>query len=677
MTIPYAQSRSRDNPSPSTPAVAAGQPLKSPSPAKHWPMVGWFHPPQLVSTGIAIAISAIFGRHSDHRLIEALASNPSEIYDYTCHYRENDQDLCEPDASRPRQEIWIDYVGDVGDGWNSTYAIAYELAQQQRTFTYHDGTGRECQAKTGRGEILIFGGDEVYPTASREAYEQRLLGPYETALRYSKGPPYPHVFAIPGNHDWYDSLAAFIRMFTSRHWLAGWRTRQHRSYFALKLPHGWWLLGTDVQLGSDIDRPQMEYFERVAVQMQPEDRIILCHAEPHWVYEKMYEDLDPAYNESNLALLEKRLKGQVAVFLAGDQHHYRRYEATDGSSTQKITAGGGGASLHPTHTGRRGKDLTVLVEKAAAEIGQRAARTFRQRRCFPTEDESRKLCWLVLIFPYLSENASWTFGFATAGLYWLSSLAFLANMDRFTPWPGGRSLPCPDCWQPLGPYDHHVLAQLTGAALDTVLGSPLMLCWALLLTVGFILFTDTHSRRYRWIAGPIHALGHVGAAFVIALGAISLVLMLTSSGWGWAIRWGGHLFSIDLRPLVASVLVALGGFIVGPFITGLYLLVSLNGFGRHWNEAFSALAIQDWKHFLRLHIDAEGHLTIYPIGIRRVPRRWEPRQGDVGPELVPKDPNATDPALIERPIVLRCPTAIATGVTDASPGGLKPEPRAI
>ncbi len=37
--------------------------------------------------------------------------------------------------------------------------------------------------------------------------------------------------------------------------------------------------------------------------------------------------------------------------------------------------------------------------------------------------------------------------------------------------------------------------------------------------MGFILFTDTHSRRYRWIAGPIHALGHVGAAFVIALGA--------------------------------------------------------------------------------------------------------------------------------------------------------------
>jgi hypothetical protein len=86
---------------------------------------------------------------------------------------------------------------------------------------------------------------------------------------------------------------------------------------------------------------------------------------------------------------------------------------------------------------------------------------------------------------------------------------------------------------------------------------------------------------------------------------------------------------------------------------GLYLLISLNVFGRHWNEAFSALAIPDWKHFLRLHIAANGDLTIYPIGISRVPRRW--KKGDAGPELIPDDSSATEPALIEAPIILRAP----------------------
>jgi hypothetical protein len=72
-----------------------------------------------------------------------------------------------------------------------------------------------------------------------------------------------------------------------------------------------------------------------------------------------------------------------------------------------------------------------------------------------------------------------------------------------------------------------------------------------------------------------------------------------------------------------------GGFVVGPIILGLYLLISLNVFHRHGNEAFSALRVEDRKSILRLHIDATGRLTIYPIGIRRVPRRWKP-PGDPG-----------------------------------------------
>ena len=37
-------------------------------------MVGWYDPRQLAQTGVEVAISTIFGRHSDQRLVEAMAS---------------------------------------------------------------------------------------------------------------------------------------------------------------------------------------------------------------------------------------------------------------------------------------------------------------------------------------------------------------------------------------------------------------------------------------------------------------------------------------------------------------------------------------------------------------------------------------------------------------------------
>jgi hypothetical protein len=85
---------------------------------------------------------------------------------------------------------------------------------------------------------------------------------------------------------------------------------------------------------------------------------------------------------------------------------------------------------------------------------------------------------------------------------------------------------------------------------------------------------------------------------------------------------------------------------------GIYLLISLNGFGRHSNEAFSALHIPDWKNFLRLRIDVDGRLTIFPVGIRRVPRKWTASSSDSGPLMVPDDPAASAPVLIEPPIVV-------------------------
>jgi hypothetical protein len=631
-------------------------------PPKQHKMVGWYDPRQLAKTAVEVAVSTIFGRHSDHRLVEAMAAGDDdepEFYDYTVNGQPGENGN---PASGTRTSIWIDYVGDVGDGWNSTYAVAYHLAKTQCELVHPE---TQKPITTERGDLLIFGGDEVYPTASRDAYRERLLAPYETALRNSTAPN-PHVFAIPGNHDWYDSLVAFTRLFTSRRWFAGWRTRQSRSYFALKLPQNWWLLGTDVQLGSDIDGPQVEYFERIAAEIKKETQktgkpasLILCHAEPHWIRAWQYESLDPNYTESNLKLLEKRLGKDVAVFIAGDLHHYRRHEALD-KSTQKITAGGGGAFLHPTHTGWGGTRFDRIYEKNdvnGAPVDPKKLtpdEIFDLKQSFPSEKHSSRACFRNLLFPFFvfMGNASWSLGLATAILYLvLASRVPLRIHD-----PALLNL-------------DYSFGTLVGLVIYTMADNSVTALLVLLTLIGFVFFTDTHRKLYQFIGGGLHGVAHILAAFYIAFVSTSLLgNYLPGENWSARLPWpSGFDFVFDLRMLLSWVLILVGGFFAGTLIMGLYLLISLNVFGRHGNEAFSSLSIEDWKNFLRLHINEKGDLTIYPIGLRRVPRKWKTRTSGSGPELEPDPSNdeATKPILIESPIVMQKATTTDTGVKSA------------
>ena len=568
------------------------------------PMVGWYDPGQLARTGVKVLVSTLFGQNADFRLMEALAApaDAPDVYDHTALWADDGQGGERIDPTTPRPSIWIDYVADVGDGWDSTYAIAFQLAQP--TLEVVDSRG--MKVVTQRGDVLVFGGDEVYPTASRADYQARLVNPYEAALRETTA-PHPHAFAVPGNHDWYDSLVAFTRLFCGGRWFGGWKTQQARSYFAIKLPQQWWLVGPDVQLGSDVDGPQVEYFKRVAARMAPGDQVILCNAEPHWIYSKIYGAYDASiYNESNLAFLENQILGRKAsVFLAGDLHHYRRHEADDG--TQKITAGGGGAFLHPTH----GSDVALIEERD--DNGRPSGRTFRLRTSWPDPRTSRRLCWRNLFFPWINP----CFGLVPALLYLLLAWSVLVDLS-----------------------DRHGLSDVMATVSQRMLQRPGP--WFLVLAVlgAFVLFTDTHSRVYRWTAGPIHGMTHLLAILLIGWG----VTYLTVSLWGLP-------FGSPRQLVVAGPLIVVTGWLVSGVIMGLYLLISLNVFGRHANEAFSSLRIPDWKHFLRLRIDATGALTIFPIGIQRVPRHWGRRAPGAG-GVFPAQGEGLAPRLIEDPIVV-------------------------
>jgi hypothetical protein len=71
-------------------------------------------------------------------------------------------------------------------------------------------------------------------------------------------------------------------------------------------------------------------------------------------------------------------------------------------------------------------------------------------------------------------------------------------------------------------------------------------------------------------------------------------------------------------------------------------------FGRHSNEAFSSLRIADFKQWVRMKIDRAGRLTIFAIGIDRVPRRWRTGSRNGVTTDLPDDPRATAPRLLDR-----------------------------
>jgi hypothetical protein len=533
-------------------------------------MTGWFDPNVLAQSATAMVTANIFGRHSDTRLIEALGTQPQDVFDYSAA-------AAAAAAGGQDGDFWIDYVADLGDGWNPTYAIA-------------DAMSRETLQDTRAGQVLVMGGDQVYPYPSREAYARRTESPYAAA--YSGRATRPDLFAIPGNHDWFDSLISFSRLFCRpERGFAGCRTRQTRSYFALRLPRDWWLIGIDLQLGADFDEPQIRYFQHVAQQMSARANVILCVPEPMWVYELAYPHYD-AYNARTLEYFENEvLCRPVSVKITGDLHFYQRH--ADAAGAQKIIAGGGGAFLHPSH-----RPSTPQLRKG-----------FTQQATYPPPQVSAQLAWRNLLFPFLNPKSGWLFAIVYALSAWIAS----SRLD-FT--------------------DIETFPVALRSVLATAVRDPILGLWLIMVTGAILFFTDTHSRVYRVLGGGLHAFTHLLAALALAWASMRFTVNVLGMEYG-----------SSSQLLSAGLMTFLGGALVGGLVLGLYLLISVSVFGRHANEAYSSLRIQDYKQWLRLRIDRHGVLTGWCFAIDRVPRRW---RDDQSGRPVADDARATVPRVVDR-----------------------------
>jgi hypothetical protein len=541
--------------------------------------VRWLSPRQLIRAAVSVVLSDIFGAYSDKRELQQGGVFTQETF---AHDRAG--------------ELWLDYVSDVGDGFDATYSVASLLAADKLDV---DGAPETLP----RGEVLVMGGDEVYPVASAWAYEERTTRVYAAALPETSG-AHPTLYAVPGNHDWYDGLTAFLRMFAQDGTIGAWRTAQKRSYFALSLPQRWWLLAVDIQLDTYIDAPQLAYFQKVAEAIQPGDGIILCTAKPCWYEAARGED----GSHRRLGYFAEKALGDrrhgIRLVLTGDAHHYARYESPATGQTL-LTSGIGGAYTSATHH----LDPRITVPPLAHPEG---TDTTPVEYClaahtWPPRPASRRLAWGVFRLPFRN----------------------------------------PGFWALLGGVQAaFVVALLTQTPL-----------WPVLIGLGMLVGTVGFAKPPRGGAKAkvAHGLPHGLAQLGLGTGAAA-VCASVADGWPW---W--------VQVVTAAPAAAVLGFLAAELVAAYLLLASWRR--ANVNELFAAQSLEDHKGFVRLHIGPDGSLRVYPIGLRRVARRWraDPTGGPGDPWLVAVD--ALRPEFVEPPFTIsREPDQ---GAAASSPGSAR------
>ena len=419
-------------------------------------------------------------------------------------------------------EVLVDYVADTGDGFTATYSV----------FSQFNPTNM------GHSDILVMGGDQVYPTPSAKAYAERFVAPLRSAvpkpflehvqelvdqgeidaarslLHHDQGDqPWlghqrqllatalnlanraqliaeleleepdsqtnagtveadgvgaettslpldpPWLLAIPGNHDWYDGLTAFDRVFMQPgESIGAFQTRQHRSYWAVDVEvdgKRWWLWGIDLSLDSYVDRAQLEYFHQCGA--APGEPVVMFVAAPLWTYAK--HRVEHLYQFERSAIYERGLR--LAMVIAGDRHYYMRREAVQedanggrrADAPPRITAGLGGSFGQPPHLEKVTPPLWSGGPNMSAaprhELTYRAAKLQprdlgRSRgtvtpRSFPSEPESRRSSGLR---KSLSAWGRWNRGFTLLPLILgLLTAALVIQTSEFSTW---KPVPTPN-----------------------------------------------------------------------------------------------------------------------------------------------------------------------------------------------------------------------------------------
>ncbi|MFF3336631.1 metallophosphoesterase family protein [Streptomyces sp. NPDC002888] len=264
-------------------------------------------------------------------------------------------------------------IGDTGEGDDSQYAVVPGFL------------------KIGQGtDFAVLASDVIYPVGSADDYGTKFFRPYQEY-------PAP-IYAIPGNHDWYEDLGAFMRVFCddapplapeprprplTRAWTRSllWHrpratdgqhldeVRQLRSAAGQRAvqPGPYWaidagpvrIIGIDTGLLGTLDAEQGAWLREVSKGPRPK---VLITGSPLYVDGEHHPC--PIDGGGTVDEIVRDPEHHYVAAIGGDIHNYQRYPVRlDGGRTlQYVVSGGGGAFMHATHIIPR-VDIAGVTEK--------------------------------------------------------------------------------------------------------------------------------------------------------------------------------------------------------------------------------------------------------------------------------------------------------------------------
>lgn len=428
------------------------------------------------------------------------------------------------------------------------------------------------------------------------------------------------MYATPGNHDWYDGLVSFLRLFCASNWIGGWRTRQRRSYYALRLPNRWWIWAIDIQLDTYIDDVQLQHFKDLKI--GPGDKVILLTAKPSWVAAVEGRVEPPSWRF--LSYFEERMirdtGARLVLTITGDRHHYARYEPEGEGADEaptRITAGGGGAYLSATHTLKRELLLKALPRQKAGAKEELPTVLNRRAEIYPQDRDSRRLSNGILKLAALNP----AFGGLLGAIYALIGFALLGALNA-----GEGSL-----------VDNATGNGFAGFLASSAGGMSVVLA---LLLFG-VIYGGTDIRpgalqrerpsRMATSAARVgvalaHAVVHLLAASLVIYEAIDVVPRI----------WDAPI-AVWLLGLLAAFVV---GWMFGTTVFAAFMLLVHKVRGpkaqANANLVFTGQSIVGYKNLLRMCLDRDGGLTIYPLGVDQPCKAWDLVEEQPAPRFEPR-----------------------------------------
>lgn len=483
--------------------------------------------------------------------------------------------------------LWIDFAADTGDDRDVSARVGAMLAA---TYDVDDGNGGRMLLP--RGDMLVFGGDVAYPVATADEIYKRLVLPWNEELRRVGASGQKRVLlGVPGNHDWYDGLDGFGRLFRRR--IAepfraddhdttprlGRRLRERTGRNVGLVARSMHLdeVGSMYGLLISFSKGVKAFFRGTAIRRRR--RLVLRGYEP--IQEASYfalpltENLDLwgadrqlgrvdfrqrayfterrkkeprravlfvagdpalAYGHRNdpgarmLTACRLNLERDRILYLAGDFHHYERRAV---GKSMHVIAGGGGAFLHGTR-----------VAPYPAKAGNPAA-------AYPDGAATRKLALQVPVKLMIGR----------AGLLVHLAFALIASFEIGAAHRGMGAI------------------VLTSAGVSAVLS----------LILYFIALQGHATRAQRLL---------LAIPFGVAMGMLATVLRLSLPHLPF------HL--ADWAVFVACAFA--GSLLFGVYLTVLTLL------GIEHQQAFTVLGHPGYKHFVRLCVTPDGKVEAWTIG---------------------------------------------------------------